>query len=220
MAAAPTKQILIVEDHPITQKGVAALVDSEPELQVCGNFATCREALEAVKAAPPHLLITDLRLPDGNGFDLIRSVREVAPTLPVLVISMHDEMIHAEKALRAGARGYIMKEDSDCLIPAIFQILSGDSYVSEPVMRYFEESVQEGREVKLSFPVMRLTKREMEIFELLGHGMAPAEIADRLDVRTRTIDDHRTRIRQKLGLADGTALLSYAVRWHEAEKLE
>ena len=135
------------------------------------------------------------------------------------MVSMHDELIYAERVLKAGGRGSLMKENSECLVPAIRQILKGEPYVSPAVTSHFLESLNGGTKVQFSYPLKRLSDRELEVFELIGQGKGPDAIAQQLNIRPRTVDAHRTHIREKLGLADSGELLRYAVRWIEGEKV-
>ncbi len=215
----PTKQILIVDDHAVVRQGLKSLIDAEPDLEICGMAGSASEALQFAETTEPDLAISDLTLPDRNGLELVKDLKALYPGLPILMMSMHDELLYAERVLKAGGRGYLMKENSENLIPAIRQILSGEPYVSPKVTNQFLESISGGDKAQFSFPLKRLTDRELEVFELIGQGKAADEIARQLNISPRTVDAHRAHIREKLGLADSSDLLRYAVRWAEGEKV-
>ena len=218
MSATASKQrILLVDDHPVVRQGLEGIIASSGEFSSCGAVGSVKEALALVETQHPDLVITDLSMPDRGGLELIKDLRTLRPELPVLAMSLHDELIYAERVLRAGGRGYIMKEASaDRLLDAIRQILGGGIFVSEKVTNHFLEGMAGGTRQKTSFPLQRLTDRELEVFELIGHGDGNQEIASKLAISPRTVDAHRTHIRDKLHLADGTALTRYAVRWISA----
>lgn len=210
------KRILIVDDHPAFRNGLAYFIEPEPDLEICGQAASSREALDFVAKNKPDLVISDLSLPDKNGLELLKDLRALHPDLRVLVVSMHDELLYAERVLRAGGRGYLMKENSDKVTDAVRKILSGEVYVSRAVTNHFLTSLVEGRNQSFSFPLSRLTDRELEVFELIGNGIANEDIATQLGISSRTVDAHRAHIREKLRLADSNELLRFAVRWIES----
>lgn len=215
------KKILIVDDHPVVRDGLQAVIGAEDGLAVCGAAGSVEEALTLLQDVEPDLILSDLSLPGRNGVELIKDLRALHPDLPVLIMSMHDELIYAERVLRAGGKGYVMKEaPAEMLLRAIQTVLNGGVYVSETVANHFLEGLSGGIARKASFPLQRLTDREMEVFELIGRGKGNQEIAGMLTVSPRTIDAHKTHIREKLGLADGNELTRYAVRWIESSVLE
>lgn len=217
----PDKRILIVDDHPVVRQGLEGILAGEHGLAVCGTASSVQEALALVDSSKPDLVLTDLGLPGRNGVELIKDLRSLHPDLPVLVVSMHDELIYAERVLRAGGRGYVMKEaPSALLLRAIHKVLDGGVFVSEAVTNHFLEGISTGTGLKASFPLQRLTNRELEIFELIGRGKGNHDIARQLNISPRTVDAHRAHIREKLRLADGTELTRYAVRWIESSVLE
>lgn len=218
---ADSKKILIVDDHPVVRKGLVGIIEDEEGLTICGAAASVHEALTAVESAQPDLILCDLGFPGRNGMELIKDLRALHPELPVLVMSMHDELIYAERILRAGGRGYIMKEaPAEVLIGAIRRVLKGGVFVSESVNDHFLIGMSGGHPRTASFPLQRLTDRELEVFELLGSGDGNHEIARQLSISPRTVDAHRANIREKLGIGDGNALTRYAVRWVESSVLE
>jgi DNA-binding NarL/FixJ family response regulator len=212
------KNILIVDDHPVLLEGLEKVIELEEELRICGKAGSVKEALTLVEEAQPDLVLTDLTLPGRNGMELIKDLKAAHPDLPVLVMSMHDEMIYAERVLKAGGRGYVMKEaPSGQLLEAIRKVLGGDVFASQAVTNHFLHALSAGKgRAKASFPLERLTDREMEVFELIGKGRGNFDIATQLVISPRTVDAHRVNIRKKLALADGTELTRYAVRWIES----
>lgn len=218
---AAMKTILLVDDHPVVRDGLRTVIEGEEGLKVVAAAGSVEEALSEVEEGKPDLVLTDLSLPGRNGVELIKDLKALCPDLPVLVMSMHDELIYAERVLRAGGRGYIMKEaPSQTLIQAVRLVLGGGVYVSETVTKHFLEGMSGGTRQKASFPLQRLTDREMEVFELVGQGKGNQDIAKMLTVSPRTVDAHKAHIREKLGLADGNELTRYAVRWVESSELE
>lgn len=214
------KQILIVDDHPVFRHGVTYLIDMEDDLQICGTAGSAAEALDLTAKLRPDLVVSDLTLPDKNGLELLKDFKAMHAKLPVLVVSMHDELIYAERVLKAGGRGYLMKENSDKLIEAIRQVLEGVVYVSPEVTNHFLTSLADGEQAAFSFPLARLTDSELEVFELIGQGKATEAIAGQLNISARTVDAHRAHVREKLGLADSNEVLRYAVRWVESERFD
>jgi DNA-binding NarL/FixJ family response regulator len=212
------KRIIVVDDHPLLREGLMRVIDEEDDFAVCGVAGSVQEALALVESMAPDLVVTDLSLPGRSGLDLIKDLRATRPALPVLVLSMHDEMIYAERALAAGARGYIMKEAaSEHLIGAIRTVLGGGVFASPVVTDHFLQalSCRQGPP-KPTFPLKRLTDREMEVFELIGAGKGNQEIARTLGISCRTVDAHRAHIREKLAVADSSELTRYAIRWAES----
>ncbi len=213
-AQLPKKRILLVEDHPTTRYGLVALISREPELEVCGEAGTAKAALSLVQKCAPDLLLADLGLPMRSGLDFLKDVRALHPDLPVLVVSMHDEELYAERAIRAGARGYIMKsEGGEELLDAIRQVLNGGIYASPTVATRLLEPLS-GRE-RITAPVNleSLTDREFEIFQDIGRGLAPKLIGDRLGISAKTVATHCSHIRSKLRLKRNVDLVRLALRW-------
>lgn len=215
------KKILLVDDHPLLREGLGRLISAEPGISVCGAAGSVQEALALVESAKPDLVITDLTLPGRNGLELIKDVAVIHPSLPVIVLSMHDEVIYAERALRAGARGYVMKNaPPERLIEAIHMVLGGGVYASPTITSHLLQSLSSGKgQAKPSFPMERLTDREMEVFELIGTAKSNHDIASRLGISPRTVDAHRAHIREKLGLGDCNELTRHAIRWIEVGML-
>jgi DNA-binding NarL/FixJ family response regulator len=208
-------RILIVDDHPIVRLGIRQMLASERDLEVCGEAESADAARKLIASARPDLAIVDLSLTEGTGLDLIRSLRGSVPTLPVLVLSMHDEALFAERVLRAGARGYIMKREAIIgLVDAIRQVLTGRIYVSETMAQAVLERL--GQEDTASDnPLAGLTDRELEVFDLIGRGQNTAEIAEQLGLSIKTIETYRSNIKTKLNLKDATDLIRFAATWTE-----
>jgi DNA-binding NarL/FixJ family response regulator len=208
-------RIVIVDDHPIVRLGIRQMLASERDLEVCGEAASADAAKQFIERATPDLAIVDLSLEQGTGLDLIRTLRESAPTLPVLVLSMHDEAHFAERVLRAGARGYIMKREAITgLVGAIRQVLAGRIYVSEHMAQAVLERLgHDGAGPDNSLAT--LTDRELEVFDLIGRGLSTAAIAEQLEVSVKTIETYRSNIKTKLNLKDATDLIRFAATWAE-----
>ncbi len=208
---------MLVDDHPLLREGLKRLITSDSELSVCAVAQSVQEALALVETENPDLVITDLTLPGRNGLELIKDLGSLHPSLPVLVLSMHDEMAYAERVLRAGGRGYVMKDTAPLeLLEAIGSVLAGGVFVSRNVNNHLLQALSNGkRQAKPSFPMERLTDREMEIFELIGQVKSNHEISNQLSISPRTVDAHRSHIREKLGIADSNELTRQAIRWIE-----
>jgi DNA-binding NarL/FixJ family response regulator len=210
----PAKRIFLVDDHPMMRMGMAQLIAGETGLGVCGQAGSANEALAQLPKCQADLVITDLTLPGKGGLELIKDLRVFYPELPILVISMHDEMLHAERALRAGARGYLMKEaGGEKMIVAIRQVLAGQIFVSERMSAKILEIFSGNRTSTAKSGVESLSDREFEVFQLLGEGKSTKEVARILNLSSKTVDVHRGHIKDKLELKDATALVSHAVRW-------
>jgi DNA-binding NarL/FixJ family response regulator len=207
--------VLIVDDHPIVRKGLAQLISHEPDMNVCGDAEDVEQALAAVVRLHPDIVIVDLTLKKLSGLDLIRQLQNLQPDLATLVLSMHDESLYAERALRAGARGYIMKQEgTDKLVTAIRTVLAGDIYVSERMAARMLGKLVGGRSSEAPGSVMdRLSDRELEVFELLGRGLSTRQVAERLNVSVKTIESHREHIKQKLQLRNANELIQHATQW-------
>ena len=205
-------RILLVDDHPIVRQGLRMLVSQESDMRVCGEAASASEALTAMSKTQPNVAIVDLSLKGSSGLELIKDVRIRFPEVLLLVLSMRDEAFYAERALRAGARGYITKEEgTERLIEGIRTLLVGQIYVSERLAaRLISKYVDGG---STGSPVQRLTDRELEVFELIGQGMTTRQVAENLHLSVKTIESHREHIKTKLKLDNATELLKNAIQW-------
>lgn len=214
-------RIVIADDHPVMREGLAHVLGSDPEFEVCGAAGSVAEALKLVSATNPDLLVTDLSFPERSGLELIKDVSVLKPDLPVITISLHDELIYAERVFRAGCRGYLSKDSSPSVIlEAVHRVLAGGVYASQAVTDHLLHSMAGGPAVKQpKFPLKRLSDRELEVFELIGHGKITREIGEILHISSRTVDAHRGHIREKLGLGNKGDLTCYAVRWIESGNL-
>lgn len=217
----PRKRILIVDDHPFMRAGIAQLIEKQPDLQVSGEAGDPAEAMRLLSKIPVDLILTDITMPGRSGIEFIKDVQALHAGLPMLVVSMHDEVIYAERVLRAGARGYIMKEaGGENLLAAIRQVLAGQAYVSPRVSAQILDHMSGRRPRGSSSPIQKLTDREFEIFQMVGHGKSTRDIAQQLGLSPKTVDVHRANIREKLGMKDVTALVRHAVRWVETQGTE
>ncbi len=208
------RRILVVDDHPILREGLLQSINRERDLMVCGEAENAHQALGAISKLKPDLVLVDIGLPGKSGFELVKDVRTVHPEVPVLVLSMHDESLYAERVLRAGARGYIMKHERPAkLIEAIRSVLSGKAYVSEKMASRILDVFSGRRPKGSSVPLERLTDREFEILELIGRGKSSHEIAKALHLSVKTVDTHRTHLKGKLNLKSALQLTHYAVCW-------
>jgi DNA-binding NarL/FixJ family response regulator len=218
-AAKARKRILVVDDHPIVRQGLEQQLDREPDLMVCAQASNASQALAAVEEHRPDLVLVDINLPGRSGLELIRDIRAVAPKLPMLVLSMHDEALFAERVLRAGGRGYVSKEaGGDKLLEAIRRVLSGHIYVSDTVSTRLLDNLAGKPSARTVSPVEQLTDRELEVFTLIGQATETREIARRLNMSGKTVEAHRAAIKRKLKLKTSPELTRHAVLWVEATK--
>lgn len=214
-------KVLLVDDHPLVRAGLANLIWQQPDLEICGEAGGEPDALELVRTVQPAVAIVDISLEKGSGIELVKSIKELHPAVKTLVLSMHDEMLYAERALRSGARGYIMKrEAANKIIQGIRSVLAGQLYVSEKVMAVMNEKFVSGAPPAGTSPVEQLSNRELEVFQLLGLGHNTRQIADHLHVGFKTVQAYCARIKEKLRLANANELLREAVRWHENQRSE
>lgn len=210
------KRLVLIDDHPIMRHGLAQLIRAEEGLDVIGEAGSARDGLEVVGKLKPDLAVIDLTLPDKNGLELVKDIRALHPATQCIVLSMHDETLYGERSLRAGARGYVMKEEAaDHLVTAIRKIISGGLYVSESLNARMLEQVTGASRSKAT-GMDALTDRELEILSLIGSGVPTKNIAAQLSISARTVEAHRAHIKEKLGMTDGASLVRYAVQWVES----
>jgi DNA-binding NarL/FixJ family response regulator len=208
------KRILLVDDHPLLREGIAQLINEQPDLQVCGEAEDRAGGLAVLEQARADLAIVDISLKDQSGLELIKDFKALAPSLLVLVLSMHDEMLYAERALRAGARGYIMKREASCrVLDAIRQVLGGSIYVSDQMMATILDKVSGRAPTAKPAALAALSDRELEVLLLIGQGYGTQQIAERLHISSKTIETHRANLKLKLKLDSSSALLQSAIRW-------
>lgn len=211
-------KIVLVDDHPLVREWLANLINEQADLQVCGEAGNAPEALQLIGATKPRIVIADISLAGGSGIELIKNIKASYPGVATIVLSMHDESLYAERALRAGARGYIMKrEATKKVLQAIQAALDGKLYISDKVSAKIAERFAEGRSGNVESPVEHLSDRELEVFQLLGRGYNTRQIADQLHVGFKTIQAYCARIKEKLNLVNINELLVHAVRWHESQ---
>ncbi|MCX6852568.1 MAG: response regulator transcription factor [Verrucomicrobia bacterium] len=210
------KRLVLIDDHPIMRHGLAQLIRAEEGLDVIGEAGSARDGLEVVGKLKPDLAVIDLTLPDKNGLELVKDIRALHPSTQCIVLSMHDETLYGERSLRAGARGYVMKEEAaDHLVTAIHKVISGGLYVSESLNARMLEQVTGAARSKAT-GMDALTDRELEILSLIGSGVPTKNIAAQLSISARTVEAHRAHIKEKLGMTDGASLVRYAVQWVES----
>jgi DNA-binding NarL/FixJ family response regulator len=221
MAAKPPvaqkTRILIVDDHPMMREGLASLLGAQPDIEVRGEAETAAQALDMIPSMQPHVVIADITLPGKSGLELIKDIAAMYPEVATLAVSMHDESVYAERVLRAGARGYIMKkEGGKRILEAIRKVRAGDVAVSEKmsaqILRIFSGH-EAGSEAS---PMRQLTDREFEVFELIGRGLGTAQMALELHISAKTVEVHRAHIKEKLQIKTGSELIAYAARWAQS----
>ncbi|MES3630728.1 MAG: response regulator transcription factor [Longimonas sp.] len=214
-----TYDIIIVDDHPLMRKGLALSLDGEVDFNVAAQMQSAEEALEQIDALAPDLAIIDISLPGMSGMELLKHMQARYPDIRTLVVSRHDEVLYAERAIRAGSRGYVMKlEAADVIVQAVRQVLNGGIYVSDEINERLLLSMAEGgRERLMQSPLEILSDRELEVFELTGQGISTRDIAERLHLSVKTIESYRARIKKKLNLDSATELMQRAVQWVESE---
>jgi len=215
--SATKAKIFIIDDHPLVREWLTNLIDQTSDLVVCGGAEDGKTALQAIGSSGAQLAIIDLSLGGSSGIDLSRSIRATYPKVAMIVLSMHDERVYAERSIRAGARGYIMKRESTKkIIDAIHEVLKGNMYLSKELTELFAEKFVSGAPANGDQPIAQLSDRELEVFQLIGQGYETREIAKSLNVNIKTVQTYCTRIKDKLKYSTGSELLREAVRWNEA----
>lgn len=212
-------RVLLVDDHPIVMYGLSLLIDQEDDLHVCGQCTSAVETLDTINKYNPDIAVVDISLQGSNGLELTKALKEMKPSLPILILSMHDESLYAERALRAGARGYMMKQESaEIILEAIRKVLNGGVYLSKKlstrILHEFMNGVKEDGNDK--FGIETLSDRELEIFEFIGKGQSSRDIATRLQISIKTVETHRAHIKQKLKIENATELVHRAFHWVES----
>ena len=208
------KKVFIVDDHPVVRDGLITLIEHEQDLTVCGDADDAAEALKSISTQKPDVVLVDIGLKSSDGIELTKSIKARYPGLPVVVLSIHDESVYAERALRAGASAYLMKEVvSENIITAVRTVLRGEIYVSDQIAKKFLGNAFQRESNAGADPVATLSDREFEIFRLIGGGYKASQIADRLHLSVKTVETYRTRIKEKLNILDASKLLQYAIKW-------
>jgi DNA-binding NarL/FixJ family response regulator len=212
-------KVLLVDDHPVVRRGIAQLIRQEAGFSVVAEAESVPEAVEAVRAHVPDVLVVDLTLKGASGMELIKQVRIDRPHLPVLVVSMHDERIYAERCLRMGANGYVMKEEAaEVIIAAIRRIMDGGTWLSERLMSAAVQRMVGGRQSLRGATVASLSDRELEVFQLIGRGFGTKSIAEQLKLSVKTVEAHKANIKGKLGVRSAPELQRLAVTWTESRE--
>lgn len=210
------KKVLVVDDHPLMRKGLALTLSMEGGMDVCAQAESAEEALEILEETNPDVAVVDISLPGMSGLELIKHLQVFNPSLKIIVVSRHDEALYAERAIRAGARGYIMKlEAGEVIVDAVNKILMGGIYVSPEINERLLMGMLSGKNTSSNSPFELLSDRELEVFELTGHGIATRDIAERLHLSVKTVESYRARIKNKLDLQNATELLQHAIQWVE-----
>lgn len=208
------KKILLVDDHPVLRKGLVRLIDAKDEFTVCGEASTAADAMTLIRQQQPHLVIVDIGLPGTSGIELTKTIRAEFPKTPVLILSMHEEALYATRAMRAGALGYIVKQDAiDNIVTALREVLNGGRYLSPIIAAQMQTDGSSGEPHPTNDPMSLLTDREFEIFELIGKGHEVREISEALGVSPKTVETHRTNIKEKLKLKNARQVTRMAVQW-------
>ena len=213
-------RVLVVDDHPVLRQGLKLLINQEPDLMVCAEAENLQQAFTAIREKRPDIAIIDLSLAQSSGIDLIKNIKPRYPDLPILVLSMHEESLYAERALRAGARGYIMKKEApEKVISAIRKVLEGSLYVSEAMGDKLLHQFVSRKSATVSSPVELFSDRELEVFQLIGKGLGTRQIAEKLNISIKTVEVYRANIKEKLNLKSSAELVQHAIHWMIREDL-
>ncbi len=212
-------RVFVVDDHPIVRQGLALMINRESDLSVCGEAEDARTAMQSVTTSKPDILVVDISLNGPDGLDLLKNIRMRYPNLPVLVLSMHDESVYAERALRAGAQGYIMKQEAtEKVLVALRRILSNEIYVSERIANRMLQRYIGNPNAGGPSSIADLTDRELEVFRLIGEGHSTRKIAEDLHISVKTVESYQAHIKDKLSLRSGRELVQHAIQWNISEK--
>jgi DNA-binding NarL/FixJ family response regulator len=212
-------RVLIVDDHPLLRKGVAQLIDQEKDLAVVGEAEDAHKAITAIEQTRPEIALIDITLNGASGIELLKDVKARFPKVKMLVLSMHEESVYAQRALRAGASGYIMKQEgAEKVLTALRRVLKGEVYLSERMGNRVLHTLVNGRDSLASSPVEELSDRELEVFSLIGQGLGTRPIAEKLHLSVKTIESHRAHIKEKLNLKSASELVHHAIQWAQSER--
>lgn len=213
-----TIRVVVVDDHPVVVDGMKSMIDLEPDLELAGRASTMAEARQLLSKDPPDVCVVDITLPDGSGIELTKELVQQYPDMRVLVLSMHDEDVYAERSLRAGARGYVRKVTaSNSIVRAIREVYRGSVYLESNTASQILSHMVGGRGEGARDPLQNLSDRELEIFRLLGEGYTNPQIAEKCYVSIKTVESYFRRIREKLDLSNTAELRQYAIRWRQSE---
>jgi DNA-binding NarL/FixJ family response regulator len=214
-------QVLIVDDHPVVRDGLTTIINHERDLNVCGEADDAHETLKAVTELKPDVVVLDISLKSSDGIELTKSIKARHPKLSVIVLSVHDESVYAERALLAGAKAYLMKDAvSENIVKAIRTVLSGEIYVSNTISKKFLHKIAGDKAGTTKTPIENLSDREFEVFRLIGEGYKASHIAKQLHLSTKTIETYRSRIKEKLNLPNAAELLQYSIKWAKSQDRE
>ena len=217
--AAEKKMVLVVDDHPLMRQGLSLLINQQQDMQVCAEAEEAQAAMQALAQKKPDIVILDISLNGPDGLELLKSIRVSHPDLPVLILSMHDEAIYAERALRARANGYIMKQEAtEKVLVAMRRILNGDIYLSDRMQNKMLHQFIDGAPSMIQSRISSLSDRELEVFRLIGEGRATREIAEELHLSIKTVETYQAHIKEKLALRSGRELIQHAIQWKIGEK--
>ena len=220
-ADARKMQVLLVDDHPVVRDGLATIINHEQDLNVCGEAEDAYQALKAAAELRPDVVVVDVSLKDSDGIELTKSLKARYPELSVVVLSVHDESLYAERALLAGAKAYLMKDAvSENIIKAIRTVLSGEIYVSNTISKKFLHKIARDKAGTTKTAMDNLSDREFEVFRLIGEGYKASQIAEQLHLSTKTIETYRSRIKEKLDLPNAAELLQYSIKWAKSQDRE
>lgn len=213
------RTVFVIDDHPIVREGLTQLINREPDLAVCGTAEDIYEALKAMQTLKPDIALADISLKGADGIELIKNLKIRMPALPVLVLSIHDESIYAPRALRAGARGFIMKQEAtENVLLALRRVLSGEIYLSKRMANKMLQQFVGAPGTAQKFSIDRLSDRELEVFRLIGQGHGTRRIAEELRLSVKTVESYREHIKEKMTLSDASELVQHAIQWLQREK--
>ncbi len=213
------KTVFVVDDHPLLRQGLSMMINREPDLTVCGEAEEAPAAIKAISTARPDILIVDISLNGPDGLDLVKNLRGLYPDLPVLILSMHDESIYAERALRARANGYIMKQEAtEKVLVAVRRILGGEIYLSSRMSNKLLQQYLTGQTKEADSRMAALSDRELEVFRLIGEGLGTRQIADALHLSMKTVESYQAHLKEKLSLRTGRELMQHAIQWSLSER--
>lgn len=216
-AKKPKRRVLLVDDHPIVREGLTEMINHEDDLAVCGTAEEMNQSLDQIEKLRPDLVVLDISLRGSNGIEVLKNIKVRYPKLLVLVLSMHDETLYALRALRAGAAGYIMKQEpAERVLSSIRQVLNGEISLSENMEKKMMKQLIGGRAARTGSPLEDLSDRELEVFRLIGKGYSTRQIAEELHLSIKTIESHRAHIKEKLNLKNAMELVQHAIQWQEA----
>lgn len=216
--SARRRRVFVIDDHPIVRQGLALLINQEPDLSVCGEAEEAETILDNIASFTPDIVVLDISLPGSDGIEALKSIRSRHPDLPVLILSMHEESIYAERALRAGANGYIMKQEAtDTVLVALRKILAGDVYISDRATSKMLQRIVARPATSPHTSIASLSNRELEVFRLIGSGLGTREIAEKLQLSAKTVESYQAHIKRKLDLPSARALVQHAIEWKLGE---